>query len=38
MTQSTKILLDAEGGNNMLYLPLDKIAQQSDQFMQRNAL
>ena len=29
MTQSTKILLDTEGGNNMLYLPLDKIVQQS---------
>jgi membrane protease subunit HflK len=28
MTQSTKILLDTEGGNNMLYLPLDKIIQQ----------
>lgn len=28
MTQSTKILLDTEGGNNMLYLPLDKIVQQ----------
>lgn len=28
MTQSTKILMDAEGGNNMLYLPLDKIVQQ----------
>jgi len=29
MTQSTKILMDTEGGNNMLYLPLDKIIQQS---------
>jgi len=28
MTQSTKILMDAEGGNNMLYLPLDKLVQQ----------
>ena len=28
MTQSTKILMDAQGGNNMLYLPLDKIVQQ----------
>jgi membrane protease subunit HflK len=28
MTQSTKILMDAKGGNNMLYLPLDKIVQQ----------
>mgnify|MGYP000147244272 CR=1 FL=1 len=28
MTQSTKILMDADGGNNMLYLPLDKIVQQ----------
>ena len=29
MTQSTKILMDTEGGNNMLYLPLYKIIQQS---------
>ncbi|MCS5587637.1 MAG: FtsH protease activity modulator HflK [Porticoccaceae bacterium] len=29
MTQSTKILVDVEGGNNMLYLPLDKLVQQS---------
>jgi membrane protease subunit HflK len=35
MTQSTKILLDTEGGNNMLYLPLDKIVQQSGS-VQRN--
>jgi membrane protease subunit HflK len=28
MSQSTKILMDAQGGNNMLYLPLDKIVQQ----------
>jgi len=27
MTDSTKILLDTEGGNNMLYLPLDKLGQ-----------
>ena len=25
MTASTKIMIDVEGGNNMLYLPLDKI-------------
>jgi membrane protease subunit HflK len=30
MTASSKILIDVEGGNNMLYLPLD-------QMMQRNA-
>ena len=29
MTDSTKILLDTEGGNNMLYLPLDKLGQVS---------
>ena len=28
MVDSTKILLDTEGGNNMLYLPLDKLVQQ----------
>ena len=30
MTNSTKILLDTEGNNNMLYLPLDKIAQSQE--------
>jgi membrane protease subunit HflK len=30
MTNSTKILLDTEGSNNMLYLPLDKIAQSQE--------
>jgi membrane protease subunit HflK len=29
MTASTKIMIDVEGGNNMLYLPLDKIMEQS---------
>ena len=28
MTNSTKILVDTESGNNMLYLPLDKLVQQ----------
>lgn len=27
LTQSSKVLIDVEGGNNMLYLPLDRIAQ-----------
>ncbi len=27
MSQSSKVLVDVEGGNNMLYLPLDKIIQ-----------
>lgn len=27
MTNSSKVLVDVEGGNNMLYLPLDKIVQ-----------
>ena len=30
MIDSTKILLDTEGGNNMLYLPLDKLVQQGN--------
>jgi len=25
MSNSTKIMVDVEGGNNLLYLPLDKI-------------
>ena len=29
MSNSTKILIDVEGGNNLLYLPLDKLMQQS---------
>ncbi len=29
MSNSTKVLIDVEGGNNMLYLPLDKLTQQS---------
>ena len=27
MSNSTKVMVDVEGGNNILYLPLDKIAQ-----------
>ncbi|MDE0350627.1 MAG: protease modulator HflK, partial [Gammaproteobacteria bacterium] len=26
LSQSTKVMVDVEGGNNMLYLPLDRIA------------
>ena len=29
MTASSKIMIDVEGGNNMLYVPLDKILEQS---------
>ncbi len=29
LTTSSKILVDVEGGNNMLYLPLDRLMQQS---------
>jgi membrane protease subunit HflK len=29
MANSTKIMIDVEGGSNLLYLPLDKIVQQS---------
>lgn len=29
MENSSKVLIDVEGGNNMMYLPLDKITQQS---------
>ena len=38
MTQSTKILMDADGGNNMLYLPLDKIVQQGSSRQSDSAL
>ncbi len=30
MSNSTKILMDTEGSNNMLYLPLDKLVQQGN--------
>ena len=30
MTASSKIMIDVEGGNNMMYLPLDKIIQQQN--------
>ncbi|GIS32514.1 MAG: protease modulator HflK [Gammaproteobacteria bacterium] len=39
MAKSTKVMIDVEGGNNILYLPLDKIAQQSsDQSLRLNTL
>ncbi|MGY8772536.1 MAG: FtsH protease activity modulator HflK, partial [Gammaproteobacteria bacterium] len=28
-SNSTKIMVDVEGGNNLMYLPLDKIIQQN---------
>lgn len=31
MTNSTKVLIDVEGGNNMMYLPLDRIMEQRQQ-------
>ena len=37
MTQSTIILMDADGGNNMLYLPLDKIVQQGNSNKEPNS-
>lgn len=33
MSNSTKVLIDVEGGNNMLYLPLDKITEQRNTSM-----
>ena len=30
MSKSTKVMIDVEGGNNILYLPLDKIVRQSE--------
>lgn len=32
MSQSSKVLVDIEGGNNMLYIPLDKIMQSQSAF------
>lgn len=31
MQNTTKVMIDVEGGNNLLYLPLDRIMQQSQQ-------
>jgi membrane protease subunit HflK len=36
MTDSTKVLVDTDGGNNMLYLPLDKLVQQGSSSQIRN--
>ncbi len=36
MTNSSKILIDVEGGNNMLYLPLDQIMQQNSSAIGRS--
>jgi membrane protease subunit HflK len=36
MINSTKILVDAESGNNMLYLPLDKLIQEGSQTRNRD--
>lgn len=33
MTNSTKVMIDVEGGNNILYLPLDKIVRQSEEIV-----
>ena len=30
LSSSTKIMVDVEGGNNLLYLPLDKIMEQNN--------
>ena len=29
LSNSTKIMVDVEGGNNLLYLPLDKIMEEN---------
>ncbi len=31
MSNSTKVMIDVDGGNNLLYLPLDKIMQQTQE-------
>ena len=31
MASNSKVLVDVEGGNNMLYLPLDKLAERRQQ-------
>jgi len=29
MSQTTKVMVDVDGGNNMLYIPLDRMMQQA---------
>ena len=36
LTESSKVMVDVEGGNNLLYLPLDRLAQQSASSSTRN--
>ena len=36
MTSSSKIMVDVEGGNNMLFLPLDKLMEQSNSSINSN--
>ena len=38
MENSSKVLIDVEGGNNMMYLPLDKITEQSNARRSRNSV
>ena len=37
MNDSTKVLIDTKGGNNMLYLPLDKLVQQGGNNQNRSS-
>ena len=37
MTASSKIMIDVEGGNNMMYLPLDKIMEQNTSMLGRSS-
>ena len=30
MSQSSKVMIDVEGGNNMMYLPLDRMVQRQN--------
>jgi len=36
MSNSSKVLIDVEGGNNMMYLPLDKITEQNNRLSSGN--
>ena len=36
MSNSSKVLIDVEGGNNMMYLPLDKITEQGNRLASAN--
>ena len=38
MSNSSKVMIDVEGGNNMMYIPLDRMMQQGSQTVRGNGM